>query len=131
MLMGDNGGEFILKHALLCLSQCPEDATNASLSTLLNTIENLLSLSSDSPNFKSNPINPLLPTLLEQFYQRLNKYDDLRKSKRELQILAKISNLMTSNIVDKAVTEEKIEICNNLIGLLVPFLKPQQRLKMI
>ena len=80
MLTGDSGGEFILKHALLCLSQCPEGATNASLSTLFSTIENLLSLSSESPNFDSNPITPLLPTLLDQFYQRLNKYDDLRKS---------------------------------------------------
>ena len=128
MLSGGEGGEFILKNAMLCLSKCPEGAASASLSTLLSAIENLLSQCDENTSFESNPLSPLIPTLLEEFFQRLNKYDDLRKSKRELQILAKISSFMTPKPGEK-VEESKVQICNNLVGLLVPFLKPQQRLK--
>ena len=136
--MLNGAGSRILECSLRCLSKCPpsgDHGPSVSLIGVLTLVENLLSMEEDEEEmgFHENPLIPLLPTLLEEFYIRLKQFDDLKRSRRELVILSKVSNFMILQQKTVSMTKEEAkqqqELCLKLVGLLVPFLKPAHRLR--
>ena len=113
--------EHILKQTILALSYCSSDSTNPSINYLFDIFENIL-------NKNAFILVPLIPTLLEEFYSRFkNMKDNLKNCKRDLNILSSIATVMLEQSVVEKNPESKA-LCNKVIILLVPFLRPQHRL---